>query len=404
MTTSPSPTAPSPTAPSPTAPSPTAPSPTAPSPTATSLAGTVPDIHAPARVAGPDEALSFDELQLATRNHGLPLEALRYDVTPIGLHYLLVHYDIPAVDPAAWRLTIDGHVDDPLTLDLADIGRRPRHTERVTIECAGNGRARLHPRPVSQPWLQEAVGTADWTGTPLAALLAQARPRAGAVSVVFTGADHGFERSVEQDYARGLSVEDAMGGELLLADEMNGQPLPPQHGAPLRLVVPGWYGMTHVKWLTRITVLDAEFDGFQNAVAYRLKRDADDPGDPVTRIRPRALMVPPGYPDFMTRVRVVDAGRRVLTGRAWSGSGPVERVEVSTDAGGSWADAVLDPPIGRWAWRGWSYDWPAEPGETELCCRATDATGDVQPVDQPWNRQGMANTMVQRIPVVVRRP
>ena len=187
---------------------------------------TVPDIHAPARIADPGEAISLDELQLATRNHGLPLEALRYDVTPIGLHYLLVHYDIPAVDPDAWRLTIDGHVEHPRTLDLAELRRRPRHTERVTIECAGNGRARLHPRPVSQPWLQEAVGTADWTGTPLAALLAEARPRAGAVSVVFTGADHGFERSIEQDYARGLSLEDAQRAELLLADEMNGSRCP----------------------------------------------------------------------------------------------------------------------------------------------------------------------------------
>ena len=154
------------------------------------------------------------------------------------------------------------------------------------------------------------MGTADWTGTPLAPLLDEAAPRPGAVSVVFTGADHGFERSVEQDYARALSVDEALSGDLLLADRMNGQPLPPQHGAPVRLVVPGWYGMTHVKWLTRITVLDREFDGFQNTVAYRFKQDADDPGEPVTRIRPRALMAPPGFPDFLTRVRVVEAGPR----------------------------------------------------------------------------------------------
>ena len=279
---------------------------------------------------------------------------------------------------------------------------RERRTERVTIECAGNGRARLQPRPVSQPWLQEAVGTADWTGTPLAPLLDEATPRPGAVSVVFTGADHGFERSVEQDYARALSVDEALSGDLLLADRMNGQPLPPQHGAPVRLVVPGWYGMTHVKWLTRITVLDREFDGFQNTVAYRFKQDADDPGEPVTRIRPRALMAPPGFPDFLTRVRVVEAGPQVLTGRAWSGRAGIDRVEVSADGGRTWADATLDAPAGRWAWRGWSYEWVAQPGIAELCCRATDATGDVQPVEQSWNRQGMANTMVQRIPVLVR--
>ena len=137
-------------------------------------------------------------------------------------------------------------------------------------------------------------------------------------------------------------------------------------------------------------------------MAYRLKQDADDPGEPVTRIQPRALMVPPGSPDFMTRVRVVDAGPQMLTGRAWSGRAPVDRVEVSTDGGATWRDAELGPTAGRWAWRGWSFHWDAVPGEAELSCRATDAGGGVQPVDQPWNRQGMANTMAQRVPVVVR--
>jgi len=127
-----------------------------------------------ARIAAPDEDVSLAELQLAARNHGLPLEALRYDVTPPGLHYLLVHYDIPAVDPATWGLRVGGHVDRELTLDLASLRALPRQTVRVTMECAGNGRARLNPRPVSQPWLNEAVGTADWTGTPLAGVLAQA--------------------------------------------------------------------------------------------------------------------------------------------------------------------------------------------------------------------------------------
>ena len=127
-----------------------------------------------ARIAGQDEGVGLDELALAARNHGLPLEALRYDLTPTGLHYLLVHYDIPAVDPATWELLIDGAVSTPLRLDLDALRQRPRVTLPVTLECAGNGRARLSPRPVSQPWLVEAVGTAEWTGTPLAPLLAEA--------------------------------------------------------------------------------------------------------------------------------------------------------------------------------------------------------------------------------------
>ncbi len=291
------------------------------------------------RIAAPDEGIGLDELGLAARNHGMPLEALRYDVTPAGLHYLLVHYDIPAIDPATWRLRVDGAVRRPLDLDLAALRARPRRTVRVTLECAGNGRALLRPRPVSQPWLTGAVGTADWTGTPLAPLLADAGLDERAVEVVFTGADHGIERGVEQDYQRALALQPALGEDVLLAYEMNGAPLPVQHGYPVRLIVPGWYGMAHVKWLRAVTVLAERFTGFQNAVAYRFKADADDGGQPVTRIRPRALLVPPGYPDFMSRNRFLPAGEHELVGRAWSGYAPVTGVDVSTDGGATWQAA-----------------------------------------------------------------
>jgi DMSO/TMAO reductase YedYZ molybdopterin-dependent catalytic subunit len=191
--------------------------------------------------------------------------------------------------------------------------------------------------------------------------------------------------------------------EVLLAYEMNGQPLPPQHGAPLRLVVPGWYGMAHVKWLRDITVVTGAFDGFQNATAYRLKVDPDEAGEPVTRIRPRALMVPPGFPDFMTRTRFVGVGEHRIQGRAWSGWAPVTRVEVSADGGHTWTEAELGPASSRYAWRAWSFPWRVtEPGTYELAARARDAVGNVQPTDQPWNRQGMANNLVQRVNVVVR--
>ena len=359
-------------------------------------------MSANARIADPDEAISFEELGLAARNHGFPLEALRYDVTPVGLHYLLTHYDIPAVDPGSWRLRIGGHVDSPVTLRLDEVRSLPRATHTVTFECAGNGRARLNPRPISQPWLDGVVGTATWTGTPLAALLREAGPRAGAVDVAFTGADHGTERGVEQDYVRGLALDDCLRDEVLLAYEINGQPLPPQHGFPLRLVVPGWYGMTQVKWLTEVTVLDAPFTGFQNEIAYRYRETEDGPSEPVTRIKPRALMIPPGFPDFMTRDRIVDAGPVTLEGRAWSGWAPIAQVEVSVDGGETWKAADLDPLGERWAWRRWTFGWDAEPGEYRLTVRAADAAGNVQPVDQPWNRQGMGNNMVQQIPVTVR--
>src|SRR5207248_2624535 len=137
--------------------------------------------------------ITFEELQLAARNHAIPLEALRYDVTPVGLHYLLIHYDIPAVDPFAWRLTVDGRVRDPLSLSLDDVLARPRLTAPVTMECAGNGRALLEPRPLSQPWLMEAIGTGEWTGTPLRPLLEEAGIEDAAVDVVFAGLDRGVE-------------------------------------------------------------------------------------------------------------------------------------------------------------------------------------------------------------------
>ncbi|MER6279428.1 MULTISPECIES: molybdopterin-dependent oxidoreductase [Streptomyces] len=363
------------------------------------------DVSAPARLAGPEEGIGADELALATRNHGLPLEAMRYDVTPPGLHYVLTHYDIPYVPQAgAWRLTVDGRVSRPLDLSLADLLSFPQVTTRVTLECAGNGRALLTPRPVSQPWLVEAVGTADWTGVPLRLLLEEAGAAPDAVDVVFTGADHGVERGVEQDYRRALPLAVATGGdpEVLVATTMNGAPLPPQHGRPLRLIVPGWYGMAHVKWLRSVTVSDTSFDGFQQTVAYRLRQTVDDPGEPVTRIAPRALLVPPGFPDFMSRARMVRPGPVTLEGRAWSGQAPVTGVQVSTDGGVSWEPADLEPatPRNRWAWRSWRAAWLATPGDRDLAARAVDADGRVQPLGQRWNRGGFANNAVRWVRVV----
>lgn len=254
-----------------------------------------------------------------------------YDTTPTGLHYLLVRFDIPAVDTAAWRLRVAGNVERELSLSLDELRARPRETLTVTLECAGNGRARLLPRPISQPWLNEAAGTAEWTGAQLVSVLAEAGLKPDTVELVFTGADHGVEKEYEHDCARTLAVAEAGRPEVLLAYEMNGRPLEPRHGFPLRLLVPGWCGMTHVKWLTRIEAVREPFEGYQQRIAYYYRRDADDPGEPVTRIRPRALMIPPGFPDFLTRQRVVKHGRVEITGRAWSGLAPVAQVDFGVD-------------------------------------------------------------------------
>ncbi len=349
-----------------------------------------------------DAAISQEELQLAARNHGLPLEALRYPITPAGLHYLLIHYDIPGVDADRWALKVEGRVTRPLELTLGDLRERPAQEVTATMECAGNGRALLAPHVVSQPWLLEAVGNATWTGVPLRAILEEAALLDDAVEIVFTGLDRGFEKGLEQSYQRSLELDVALADDVLLAYEMNGAPLLPQHGFPLRLLVPGWYGMTNVKWLARVTVVAQPFEGYQHTAAYRYRDAEDEAGTAVTRMQPRALMVPPGIPDFNTRARTVPAGRCVLQGRAWSGWGPVTRVEVSADGGETWAEAELEPLDSRWGWRGWRFEWAAgEPGEYVLCCRAHDQAGNAQPDEASWNVGGYSNNAPQRVPVTV---
>jgi DMSO/TMAO reductase YedYZ molybdopterin-dependent catalytic subunit len=341
-----------------------------------------------------------EELALALRNHGMPLEGLRYPVTPTGMHYILVHFDVPYVDANTARLKIGGLVARPITLSLSDIKARPAVTMPVTMECAGNGRALLAPRPISHPWMGGGIGTAEWTGTPLAPILEEAGLNAETVDLVFTGADRGVQGDEVQFYQRSLNVDDAARDSVLLAYEMNGRALEPQHGFPLRLLVPGWYGMTSVKWLTSIEAIDHKFDGYQQIDAYRYSQDPDEPGEPVSLIRPRAMMIPPGIPDFLTRTRLLKSGPVTLTGRAWAGRQNVLRVEVSTDDGQTWSDARLGQPEGTFAWCEWHCDWDATPGTYTLSVRATDSTGALQP-DELWNVQGMGNNARQRIDVIV---
>jgi sulfane dehydrogenase subunit SoxC len=335
--------------------------------------------------------IGLDELGLAARNHGFPLEMLREPITPVGLHYLLIHFDIPAIEATQWRLRVG---ETAFSLDVLE--ERERRTLPITFECAGNGRALLADHEPSQPWLIEAVGTAEWTGTPLAPLLRETGLADGVAEIVFTGADRGFQGDVEHAYARSLPLEEALRDDVLLAYAMNGMPLAPQHGFPLRLVVPGWYGMTHVKWLVGIDGSAAPFDGWQQQEAYRIE------DVPVTRMLPRALLAPPGIPDFLSRKRFIEPGPVELRGRAWTGLGTIEGVEVSTNGGETWSDAALDEALGTYAWKGFRFEWDAVEGEHELCCRATDSAGNTQPLEGTWNHGGYCNKAVQRVPVSVR--
>jgi sulfane dehydrogenase subunit SoxC len=343
-----------------------------------------------------------DEVGLALRNPGMPLEALRYPITPVGMHYLLTHFDVPAIDPETYELRVGGHVRTELRLSLDELRARPAVTLPVVMECAGNGRALLSPRAISQPWQHEAVGCSEWTGTPVRGLLEDAGVLDDALEVVFTAHDRGIDGGVEHDYARSMPLADAMRDEVLVAWGLNGADLPPPHGFPVRLVVPDWYGMASVKWLRSIEVVSGPFEGVQQAVMYRRRMEAEEPGEPLTRKLPRALMVPPGIPEFLGRRRHVEAGPVPIEGRAWSGHGPVERVEFSAD-GATWADAELEEAPGPHAWSAWSTVWQATPGEYELCARATDAAGHTQPLDaaDAWNYGGYAVNAVQRVQVVV---
>ena len=353
------------------------------------------------RAAAPRTAATFTETEiaLANRNKGMPLDALRYDVTPVGMHYMLTHFDIPYLEADTFRLRIGGLVDAPTDLTLAELQAGPTQTLAVTMECAGNGRLRLDPRPDNMPWGVEAVSTAEWTGVPLRDVITRARPRADAIELVFSAPDEGTQGGVRHPYQRSLTLEEARRPAVMLAWAMNGRPLEPQHGAPLRLIVPGWYGMASVKWLSSVEAVGERFVGTQQTSAYTIQRRPGEPGDAITRIRVRALMTPPGRPDFPSLRRVADAGRITLRGRAWSGEAPVERVEVGLD--GVWGEARLGEQVGEFAWRSWSFQWDAAPGRHELSCRASDANGRVQPLEQDWNVGGYCNNMVQTIDLTV---
>ena len=333
-----------------------------------------------------------EEIQLALRNRGMPLEGLQYDITPTGMHYLLIHFDIPVADEEAWSLDVGGLVDNPVTLDMDDIRSRPQVTMPVTMECAGNGRALMEPRAISQPWLLEAIGTAEWTGTPLRPILEEAGIASDAVELLFTGVDRGVQGGELQDYQRSLTIDQAMRDEVMLVYGMNGAPLEPQHGFPLRLLVPGWYGMTSVKWLSRIEAIDEPFDGYQQMRTYRYVQSPDEAGNPVDLIRVRSLMAPPGVPDFLTRTRLVEAGSQRVVGKAWAGRLDVTRVEFSGDGGETWSDAELGPQVGDFAWRSWSANGMRLPENTYSASVPLTKRATYSPRSSPGTTRAWATT------------
>lgn len=359
-------------------------------------AGHDPVLPTPDRPPPSSKLFSHAETRLAFRNHGMHLEFLDKPITPVASHFQLIHFDIPQLNDNGYSIKVSGRVNKPLTLSLEDLKRRKTVKQPSIMECAGNGRSFAHPRSIYVPWFNEAIGVFEYTGTPLKPILQEAGLLNDATEVVFTGHDDGIDLGVHHHFERALPIDEAMLDGVILAWEANGQPLPPAHGFPLRLVVPTWYGMASVKWLKAITVIDHPFQGVQQKLVYRMTFSAGDAGRPIQKKSVRAAMKPPGYPDLISRYRFVESGNVELRGMAWSGWGPIRKVEVSDDDRRTWRPAVLEEPVSPHAWTPWRFNWQARPGARILSCRATDVTGNIQPLRAIWNIQGMAQNGVER--------
>jgi anti-anti-sigma factor len=321
-------------------------------------------------------------------------------VMPNQRFYVRNHFQIPQLDASSWRLNVVGLVERALSLSLRDLVKMPSHTQFVTLECAGNGRSLLSPRVNGEQWNLGAVSTAEWTGVPLAEVLDRASVKAGVREVVFRGADSGkLDASSEPiHFERSLSMDDAQGSEALLAYAMNGETLPIQHGYPLRVIVPGWYAVASVKWLTEIDVISGVFSGHYQTETYffEWQRGGQLMREPVSLQRVRSLITEPEHDTE------VEQGELPIRGVAWSGAAPIARVEVRI-GDGPWQDARLVGERKRYSWQGWELIARLEqPGSTVISARATDMASRTQPDSPEWNRLGYGNNAIQKVRVAVR--
>jgi DMSO/TMAO reductase YedYZ molybdopterin-dependent catalytic subunit len=331
-----------------------------------------------------------------------PVGLLDSWITPNELFYVRCHFYTPTVDVAAWTLTIDGEVDRPQTLGMADIRQMPRVTLPVTLECAGNGRAFFDPPVAGTQWQRGAVGNARWTGVRLSDVLKRAGLKTSGRYLWLDGADRPL--GTAPDFNRQLPIAKALHQDTLLAYEMNGQPLPVANGFPLRLLVPGWEGAYSVKWLTHIQVSDRENDSFWVQTAYRYPKmnvapgAAVDPKDmgPLTGLAVKSIITAPAAG------RVALGQPVAVTGFAWAGEANVVKVDVSTDNGSTWTPATLGKDKAQYAWRQFQHSWkPTERGSFVVLSRATDDTGHVQPSVERWNPSGYLWNVIDQVRVDV---
>lgn len=336
-------------------------------------------------------------IKLAPFNAESAIENLAAEVTPTREFYVRSNFKLPTFPD--YRLEVGGNVEKPLSLDLDGLKALGVRTLTTTMECAGNNRLSLAPLPSGEPWGGGAVSTGQWAGVPLRALLERVAPKPGTVEILFEGGDRGKPKDGPPDipFARALPLEKALHPDTLLAFEMNGRPLNDDHGAPLRLIVPAWYGMASVKWLKRIEARTEPFAGYYQVNRYIYDYGEGGPIVPVREMLVKSTITSP------VEGQSVPVGRAVARGRAWSGAGPIVKVEIAVDGGDSWQEARVSAQSGPYTWQAWEAEWDAvDPGRHSLRARATDAQGNIQPAVGRWNKYGYGSNGVQVVVVNTR--
>ena len=329
-------------------------------------------------------------------NAETPFLALNNIHTPTDLFYVRNHFDIPTIDSDQFNLRIDGAAANPLEITLDQLRDYPERSLTIVMECAGNGRASMRPVINGTPWNLGAISQAKFTGTALHHILESANISTDTKEIRFTGADQGLLRSGNTEhYVRSLPLEIAMHHDTILAWQMNDEPLSSQHGYPLRLVVPGWYGMASVKWLREITALTQPFKGFFQSQEYVYDGEPGIPDQtPVTNMRVRSLII---EPEPESRIRNFEFH---LAGIAWTGNGTVKMVELRFDGGDDWVDAEIKSSSSQYGLVRWEHEWrPEQTGNYTIIARATDSTGDVQPLEPRWNKGGYGNNSAHQIKI-----
>ena len=354
-----------------------------------------------------DPEKSFPNLNILSHNPlvaGADLAELSEELTPTGNFFVRNHFPIPELDLDAWSLKVDAQAGRVLYLDYEYLKGMPSREVDVLLECAGNSRATVQPPIEGLMWDHGAVGTARWKGVTLREVLLRAGGLDSATDVLLEGADCGAENGMinEESYAMSVPMEKALDPDTILAYEMNGQPLLPEHGFPIRAIVPGWYGMTSVKWLQGISLLTKPHEGFHQSDYYVYVPEgagngAVVPPERVTNMAVKSLITWP------TRGLRLAAGAHTVRGVAWSGKGSISSVEVSVDNGATWRQAQVQEANSPYAWRQWEFVWEAaQPGHYLVRARATDTEGRIQPAKAEWNFRGFAGNSIHAVPVTIR--